>query len=342
MSADTTLKSRAGFCTESGEVVSIPILILNVHENCNCRCRMCDIWKRPPGSELSLEKVGAYQEAIRKLNVRQIVLTGGEPLMHSHFHELCGILKQCDVQLTLLTTGLLLKKRSAIIAEAVDEVILSLDGPQEVHDAIRRVPRAYELLREGIQALRMERANMPVHARSTIQSANFRHLRHTVQSAQELQCNSLSFLAVDTTSQAFNRDLVWPTQVRESIGLSSAEVCVLEREVEVLIEEYKYEVESRFIVERPEKLRRIVSYFRQRLGELPAQAPLCNAPWVSAVVELDGSIRPCFFHPKFDLDRDLSLEEAINTAQAKEFRRTLDVESNPVCQRCVCSLHYRG
>jgi hypothetical protein len=24
-------------------------------------------------------------------------------------------------------------------------------------------------------------------------------------------------------------------------------------------------------------------------------APRCNAPWVSAVVETDGAVRPCFF-----------------------------------------------
>ncbi len=27
-------------------LTSMPILILNVHSHCNCRCIMCDIWKR--------------------------------------------------------------------------------------------------------------------------------------------------------------------------------------------------------------------------------------------------------------------------------------------------------
>lgn len=33
-----------------------------------------------------------------------------------------------------------------------------------------------------------------------------------------------------------------------------------------------------------------------RLGQVPAVAPGCNAPWVSALIETDGTVRPCFFH----------------------------------------------
>ena len=36
-----------------------------------------------------------------------------------------------------------------------------------------------------------------------------------------------------------------------------------------------------------------------------------------------------------------SFEDAINSASAQEFRRTLNVAQNPTCQRCVCSLNYR-
>jgi len=323
------------------EIGSMPILILNVHENCNCKCGMCDIWKRPPGSELQLAKVSEYLDSIRKLGVRWVVLTGGEPLLHSHFRDLCLLLKQCDVRLTLLSTGLLLKKKAETLAELVDEIIVSLDGPEAVHNQIRGVPQAFALLREGIAAIRALRPDMPIQARSTIQRANFLHLRQTVRTAREIGCNSISFLAIDTFSQAFNRELIWPVTVQQALGLSASHVRQLEDEIEALIEEYGDAVRSRFIVEPPDKLRRIARYFRQQLGELPPTSPVCNAPWVSTVVEVDGFIRPCFFHPKLSSTADLPLHDAINTEEARSFRRNLTVSENPVCQRCVCSLNYR-
>jgi Fe-coproporphyrin III synthase len=323
------------------EIVSLPILILNVHENCNCRCGMCDIWKRPPGSEISLDKVAEYESSIRKLGVKQLVLTGGEPLMHSRFRPLCMLLKQCDVRITVLSTGLLMKKKADVLAECVDEIIVSLDGPRTLHDRIRGIPKAFDLIQEGLLAVRKLRPDLPIRARSTIQAANFLSLRRTVAAALELGCTSISFLAVDTNSQAFNRELVWPVQQQQALGLHADHVRQLEQEVEKLIKDCADLIQSGFIVESPEKLRRLVGSFRQRLGEVSPQSPVCNAPWVSTVVEVDGSLRPCFFQPKYKHTEGLSLERAINTDAARAFRSNLSVPNNPTCQQCVCSLNYR-
>lgn len=327
---------------ESSELRSLPILLLNVHENCNCRCLMCDIWKRPAGSELDVEKFSRHRDSLRALGVHQVVLTGGEPLLHSRFEALCGFLKECDVRITLLTTGLLLTKRAESVAAWVDEIIISLDGPQEVHDGIRRVRQGFDLIRAGMLAVREHRPEMPIQARSTVQRANFRFLRETVAAAQGLGFDSISFLATDVSSHAFNRELVWPGERQNEVALTRAEVADLEDEIERLIEQYGDAIRTRYIVESPEKLRRISRRFREHLGEMPPESPICNAPWVSAVVEVDGAVRPCFFHPTVGSIETATLEEAINSTEAQGFRRTLDVAQNPTCQRCVCSLNYKG
>jgi hypothetical protein len=36
-----------------------------------------------------------------------------------------------------------------------------------------------------------------------------------------------------------------------------------------------------------------------------------------------------------------TLEEVINGGAAQSFRESLNMETNPTCQRCVCSLNYR-
>jgi MoaA/NifB/PqqE/SkfB family radical SAM enzyme len=327
---------------QSDTLQSLPILLLNVHENCNCRCLMCDIWKRPAGSELSLDTLIRLGDSLRNLGVRQVVLTGGEPLLHTRFEELCGFLKEQNLRITLLTTGLLLQKRAAEVASWVDEVIISLDGPEAIHDEIRRVKRGFQLICSGILAVRHHRAEMPIHARSTVQRRNFHCMRETVAVAKELQFNSISFLAADVSSHAFNRELVWPGERQTEIALASAEIAILENEIESLIDQYQSEIAERYIVESPEKLRRITRRFREHLSEVPPEAPICNAPWVSAVVEVDGSVRPCFFHRKIGSIEETTLEEAINSPEALHFRQTLDMPRNPTCQRCVCSLNYKA
>lgn len=318
----------------------LPILLLNVHEQCNCRCQMCDIWQRKDGREIDLQRLTAQRESIRRLGVRQVVLTGGEPLMHRNFDTLCEFLKSCGVRITLLTTGLLLLKRSTAISEWIDEVIVSMDGPEATHDRVRGVSGAFRLMDAGIATIRMRRPHVPVHARTTVQKANHRELRQTVKAAKELALDSISFLAADVTSQAFNRELVWPVERQKQIALTREEVSDLEDEMELLIRDHQSDIESGYIVETEDKLRRIVRQFRVQLGELLPIAPRCNAPWVSAVLEVDGTVRPCFFHRGIGNAHANNLEHAINSEEGRKFRASLNVSENSVCQRCVCSLNY--
>ena len=320
---------------------TLPILVVHAHSSCNCRCVMCDIWKTREAKSFGLREMTALLPSIRRLAVRWVVFSGGEPLMNAELPELCALLRSEGVRLTLLSTGLLFSKCAADIVANFDDVIVSLDGPPEIHNAIRRVNNAFELLQAGIQAVRNLRPDLPISARCTVQKANHAHLRETLRAARQLDLNGISFLAVDITSTAFNRPLVWPTNRQAEMGLSLAEIATLENEIENLILNAATEFDPGYIAESPEKLRRIVRHFRVQLGLERAEAPACNAPWVSAVIESDGTVRPCFFHRSIGNLSDRSLEEVVNGAPARTFRSNLDVAHNAICRNCVCSLNYR-
>ena len=303
---------------------------------------MCDIWKTREGKAFGVDDLEPHLSSIRKLGVRWVVFSGGEPLLNPQLFLLCSLLRGEDVRLTLLTTGLLLQKCAAEVAANFDDVIVSLDGPSEVHDKIRRVPGAFALIQSGVKSVRKHRADVRITARTTVQRANHRSLRETVRAARELNLDGISFLAADLTSSAFNRPLVWPASRQDEIGLSVAEACELEAEIEALIAETSCGTEGGFVAETPEKLRRIARQFRVQLGLQHAESPVCNAPWVSAVIEVDGTVRPCFFHPSIGNLRDATLESVINGPAARSFRENLAIPGNPICRRCVCSLHHRS
>ena len=303
---------------------------------------MCDIWKNKDGQIFGVRDLESQLRSIRHLGVRWIVFSGGEPLMNPELPRLCEILSEQDIRLTLLSTGLLLKKHAAMVAECFDEVIVSLDGPPPVHDAIRRVEGAFALLQDGVRALRKVRSDIRITARTTVQKANHGSLWETAQSAKALSFDGISFLAVDVTSVAFNRTLVWPVGRQTEVCLTISELAVLGNEITKLICSADDAFGTEFVAESPEKLRRIARHFRVQLGLETPESPLCNAPWVSAVIEVDGTVRPCFFHPPMGNLRTATLEEIVNGSTAHNFRRNLDIPNNITCRNCVCSLNYRG
>jgi len=314
-------------------VERLPILVLEPHTRCNCRCVMCDIWKISDAREIAAAELERHLTDIERLGVEWVVFTGGEPLMHSDLFRLASLVSTRGIRTTILSTGLLLARHAERIVGAIHDVIVSLDGPPAVHDEIRRVPGAFERLAEGVRAIHRLSPEYPVSARSTVQAGNAAHLRDTVQSARGLGLRSISFLAADLTSTAFNRPSVWSDD-RQS--LVAPGLPILEREMQSLIDQYPGDG---FILESPAKLRRIVSHFRAHYGLDPYVAPRCNAPWVSAVLEANGDLRPCFFHPPLGNTANATLAEVLNGPQAIAFRESLDVAANPTCRRCVCSLY---
>ena len=303
---------------------------------------MCDIWKNKSSQAFGVSDLKAQLDSIGRLGVRWIVFSGGEPLMNLELPELCGILSERGIRLTLLSTGLLLKKYAAMVAESFDDVIVSLDGPPAVHDAIRRVQGAFVLLQAGVRALREERPDILITARTTVQKANHARLWEIAQSAKALSLDGISFLAVDVTSMAFNRTLVWPVSRQTEVCLTISELTVLENEIANLIRSAEGKFGMGFVAESPEKLLRIVRHFRVQLGLEKPESPLCNAPWISAVIEADGSVRPCFFHSPMGNLHGTTLEAIVNGSTAYNFRRNLDIPSNVTCRNCVCSLNYRS
>ena len=321
------------------KIYSLPIVILMPHSRCNCRCIMCDIWKGNNNvKQLEENDVEELMKSMIKLRTKMIVMSGGEALMHPNFFRLCEIIKSRNIKITLLSTGLLLKKYATQIIEKTDEVIVSLDGSREVHDKIRNIPNAFDKLKEGIQELKKLSPKFRITARCVIQKDNFEDFPNVVDSAKEIGLDQISFLTADVTTDAFNRPDLWDEQKIGEVKLSRNELSKFYDVIESLIKTHSKDFEVHFIAESPDKIRRLYHYYASYYGMSKFPEMSCNAPWVSAVIEADGSVRPCFFHKTIGDIRENSLLEIINSENSISFRKNLDVKTNSICEKCVCYL----
>ncbi|HVW16600.1 MAG TPA: radical SAM protein [Mucilaginibacter sp.] len=321
-------------------ISALPIVILMPHSACNCRCVMCDIWKDNKNlKQLTENDVSGLLSSLKKFGTQQVVMSGGEALLNPNFFGLCRILKNEGINITLLTTGLTLKKQTEQLLKWVNDIIVSIDGDEQLHDAIRNIPNAFHKLREGVEYLHQLDPGYRITARTVIHRLNFWNWASIIREAKSMELAQISFLPADVSSHAFNRQMAWDQPRQHEILLSEQELPELQTVIKKIIREHKEDFDNHFIAESPQKIQQVYEYYAAFYGLNPFPFKKCNAPWVSTVIEADGSVRPCFFHEAVGNIHDNLLTDILNSDSAVNFRKTLNMSSDSTCIKCVCSLN---
>ncbi len=114
---------------------SLRYLELQITDKCNLRCGHCYIGEGR-GEELSVGQIEKVVREFEEMQGLRVLLTGGEPLLHSRFGDINGILPQFSVRKVLFTNGVL-AGRERLDGLNVDEIQVSIDGLERAHDALR-------------------------------------------------------------------------------------------------------------------------------------------------------------------------------------------------------------
>jgi len=116
-------------------VPSLRYLELQITRRCNLRCRHCYIGP-PKDEELSANEIKAVLDEFEAMQGLRAIITGGEPLMHREFGAINELLRGYALRKILATNGTLLTKE-IIRSLNVDEILVSVDGLEAAHEAIR-------------------------------------------------------------------------------------------------------------------------------------------------------------------------------------------------------------
>jgi MoaA/NifB/PqqE/SkfB family radical SAM enzyme len=327
---------------------ALPMLIVYLTDGCNSRCVTCDIWKLPRRN-MSLALAEKLASEFRALGVHRVILSGGEAMQHPDWPHIAQLFRTQGAKVELLTNGLMLNKQAEDVIESIDHLIVSLDGGiPETYKAIRGVD-GFNLILSGM--IKCADAGVPITTRTTIQCGNYFEMPQIIDVARNAGVRKISFLAVDVSStQAFGPRFATDIASAQpslllhappSPALSAQDLPEFSAVLDRLEHDYAADFASGLIAESPTKLRRLYDYFATLNGKSPFPPPRCNAPHLSAVVEVDGSLRPCFFLPRVSKLGDGTLLETLNTPPAVEMRKAYRTGQRSECSRCVCSL-YQG
>ncbi len=178
---------------------------------CNLRCKMCgqpreghkegDAKYAPLSFFQQKVELQDYAKLIGELASHRpnIYLWGGEPFMYKDIFDLVRTIKDHKMTCQINTNGMYLKKYAREIMDSgIDDLIISIDGPQEVHDEVRGLKGTFHLVKTGIQMIQQMKKERGVkkpiiRVRGTISPWNFEYIHSLIDISKDLGANSLNF-----------------------------------------------------------------------------------------------------------------------------------------------------
>lgn len=117
---------------------------------CNAKCSFCDIWERP-SPFVKIENVEKNLKALKKLGVKVVDFTGGEPLLHPQIADFLTIAKKLKFITTVTTNAVRYPQLASKLQGKIDMFHFSLDSSlKEEHDKSRGIA-CFDAVMESIR-----------------------------------------------------------------------------------------------------------------------------------------------------------------------------------------------
>lgn len=177
-------------------------ITFSVTSRCNSRCKTCNIWKKDSVEELSSGEIGRI---FRNTGAKWINLTGGEVFMRNDILDIAETVRRDNPSLFNITTNGFMTDRIVSAVKGIMGmgfpkflVVISIDGPERVHDEIRGIKGAWRRAIETYKRLKrlsME-SDLDVFIGYTISEYNLGYLMETY--------NDIKALLPDTRREDFH------------------------------------------------------------------------------------------------------------------------------------------
>ena len=193
---------------------------IEITGRCNMHCQHCRAANQLK-QDMPVEQIVKIIRFARQFspNHKEIIVSGGEPLIHHNFAEVLREVRENGGEFVTLTTNgsLFTKGHLALIKELSFQrfvLSVSLDSLNPIeHDKFRAhkgaFPKAIEALHQVAES---NLPNVVASMRSTIQAFQISEMESMVHFAKKIGCKRVSFSAIHPAGKAIERTDLWMTR----------------------------------------------------------------------------------------------------------------------------------
>lgn len=349
------LGAMAYFLKKTTGVSRPRLLFFEISDRCNLRCSMCFLTEdqlsgKTDEKELTTEEILSFLKSVPS-PLPVVGFSGGEPFLRKDMILILKEATRMGFESTILTNGttLIPKLCEEILTTSLIVLTVSLDGPEAVHEHIRKQKGCFQKSIQGIRTLqemkrRMGKTRPKVNINCVIQADNIDHLHEMVPVAKELGV-TLQF-----------QHLIWqsPQMCERHTNLMEKEFGIQDTAMAEVVFDYnkipKEKLEAAFRRVKEDSRRMGVDLYFQLFDDAEEAdrwyndpdyfaSHHCLYPWDTARIKPSGDIALCpFIDYSVGNVKEGRFSEAWNGSNAAHFREVyLRNKGFPSCQHC-CKL----
>jgi len=334
--------------------ISASILITS---RCNSKCIYCSVWKLGDDyKDISIDKLDKLFKSLKKIGVRVIFLSGGEPLIRDDLEEIISLAKHYDLLVEVSTNGILFTKRRAqrLIESGVDNIILSLDSlDPEIYQMHRGVP--FKIGKQALENLLYVKNEYPTVACNITCVVTRYNIGTLVSFINQIHEYTKGKISIDL--QPYNRSHTYSLELLENLSPKLQKIAN-----KVLLYQKEFSQNERNLIPTSE-LRTIFKEEIQQLINLKKNKhnfPLnnsefylksmsdflfdnkmprglnCVSGYMRIIIRNDLELAPCWQLPSIG---DLNNEELTDIWFSKKFREQRKAMKNKKCPGCMLLCH---
>lgn len=181
------------------------VIYFYITGGCNLRCRHC--WITPDSTEgdMDTESIKEMIRQAKKMDVKNIKITGGEPFLRKDIFEILYFIKDNGIAMTMETNGTFIGDKEARELKKIglSHISVSIDSfDPGFHDDFRGVKGSFSMAVNGVKALR--KAGFRPQVIASIYRENVKDIKETALFAQSIGAESLKLNPITCVGRGEN------------------------------------------------------------------------------------------------------------------------------------------
>lgn len=333
-------------------------IVLGVNNICNLHCKMCDVGLKVNDTNFAVNLTGTKPINMPIELIKRIIDQSSkyypktklgyaftEPLIYPHLIESLDYANTKNLFTSITTNALNLEhKAEDLVRSGLNELYVSLDGPEEIHNEIRGHKSSYSRALKGIEKLLSMADSPSISIFCVITEWNIGHLKRFVDDIKHLPLKQVGFMhtnfttkeMADAHNQLFLDEYPATFSNTEEIDLSKMNLDLLNTEIEEITKtSYPFKTSFSPEIHSKDQLHKFYHKPDQPMGKR------CRDVFNNIMIKSDGSVIPahgrCYNLTIGNLYEE-NLSEIWNSDVISKFRVDLTKHGGllPACLRC-CS-----